>query len=81
MKQVSILRAFAAMGVAAVGCTLGGYIGGHTACVHQHVSTSEQDKLLRDENGNLSEKRYLIEAFKDFVKMKKDPLGLNKTLS
>lgn len=66
-----------------ISCMLCGacsYIAGHTAAMHQHASINEQNKLIRNENGEISYKKYIIEAFKDHKRMQDDPLGLNKTL-
>lgn len=55
-----------------------GYLSGHATCMHQHASTEEADKLLRDETGKINALKYIKEAFKDFKRMQDDPLGLKK---
>lgn len=62
-------------------CEACGYIGGHAAAMHQHASVNEQNKLIRNENGEISYKKYIIEAFKDYKRMRDDPLGLKRELS
>lgn len=52
-----------------------GYIAGHSVCAYQHVSTAEDDRMLRDKNGNISNTKYIIEAFKDLKRVYDDPLG------
>lgn len=81
MKYVKTWRALAGIAVAGIGCLASGYIGGHSSAMHQHASIGEQNKIMRDESGEINMRRYVIEAFKDFGRMQKDPLGLNKTLS
>lgn len=56
----------------------GAYIAGHSAAMHQHAGIEECDKLLRDENSRIDNKKYIIEAFKDFKRMLDDPLGHNR---
>ena len=46
--------------------------------MHQHASTEEDDKLLRDKNGNIGKKKYIKEAFKDYKRMIDDPYGFNR---
>lgn len=69
--------------VVMVCCSFGeacSYIAGHTAAMHQHASTNEQNKMLINEKGQIDYKKYIIEAFKDYKRMRDDPLGLKKTL-
>lgn len=56
----------------------GAYLAGHTAAMHQHASIEEIDKLLKDGNGNISKKKYIKEAFKDYKRMLGDPYGFNR---
>lgn len=60
-------------------CMVGGYLAGHTACAHQHVAVSEQNRMLRNKEGGWPDtKAYIINAFKDYGKMIQDPLGLGR---
>lgn len=64
------------------GLFIGGsaYICGHAVAMHQHTSLAEQNKMIRDENGNLNKKKYIFEAFKDYKRMIDDPLGFEREL-
>lgn len=62
-------------------CTVSGIVSGHAVCVHQHCDLGEANKLLRDENGNISYKTYFSNIIHDYKKMYEDPLGLDKQLS
>lgn len=47
------------------------YTLGYMSCDVMHVSKKEQDKMWYNEKDELSVKRYIIEAFKDFPRSRK----------
>lgn len=55
-----------------------GFISGHSAAMHQHASEEEINKMLLDENQQLSKANYIKKAFLDYKHMMKDPCGLNR---
>lgn len=59
-------------------CSFSAYIAGHAICMHQHVEPKGQNAVMLDENGKLSYKKYVIEAFKDYKRVMDDPLGIEK---
>lgn len=72
----------AGLAIMAIGvfCEACGYIGGHATAMHQHASTQETSKMFLNDKGEISSKKYIIEAFKDFKRMRDDPLGLKREL-
>ena len=57
---------------------LAAYLAGYTTCMHQHVTTAEQNRVMRGKDGEVNMKHYIMEAFKDYKRMFDDPLGLKK---
>lgn len=73
MKEFNWKRAGIGMLIYGI-CAANAYIAGHATCTYRHVDDAEQDTMMRDKEGRLSHKRYIIEAFKDYGKICKEQL-------
>lgn len=78
MKNVNWKAGIVCVGTAIFTMTCG-YVAGHTACAHRHVSMCEMINMLRDDNGRQNKIHYIIEAFKDYKRMINDPLGVERS--
>ena len=79
MEKFNLVRGIGVF-ISGIICCSSAYIMGHTAAMHQHASLDEQDKMLLDKDGNVNKRAYIKKAFVDYVKMQRDPLGLNREL-
>lgn len=78
--MISKKKAIVTLLISGIICTISGIISGHATCAHQHVTTEEQDKMIRDENGELSYSTYFKTIIRGYENMYKDPYGLEREL-
>lgn len=78
--MVSKKRALYSALFVSVVCLVNGVISGHAVCAHQHVTSNEANKMLRDSKGNINCMTYFANIIRDYVNMHKDPLGLETGL-
>lgn len=70
-----VLIGISILGLFTVVC---GYIAGHAVAIHQHASRDEVRKLIRNADGKIDWKTYIIKALKDCKRMLDDPSGSNR---
>lgn len=77
MKNVNWKAAVICVGTAifTMAC---GYVAGHTSCAHRHVSMTEIGNMWTNDRGQRTNGHYIKEAFKDYIRMIKDPLGTKR---